>query len=331
EALVNSQEWTLGRSIPEIRLVGTVRSGKSALVHRFLTGSYVGLEPTESGQFKREVTVDGQSHLLLIREEGGAPDPEVGFAAWADAVIFVFSLESEGSFQEVVKLHELLVTHRGAAEVALALVGTQDKISSSSPRVVEDARARALCGDMRRCLYYETCATYGLNVDRVFTEVAQKVVALRKQQQLVASCKSLPSSPSHSAASTPLGGSHPGQTSNGHTSDYSSSLPSTPNVTHRDLRSDTPVAPGTPSSLHRGAKRRTSLFAVSDRGASGDMWYPRCPLRRVVASGDMWHPWKGGGRGERGASPWGSGSTGGMWHPRCDFGRVVASGDMWHP
>ncbi|XP_061299986.1 arf-GAP with GTPase, ANK repeat and PH domain-containing protein 2 isoform X3 [Pezoporus flaviventris] len=269
EALVNSQEWTLGRSIPEIRLgvLGSSRSGKSALVHRFLTGSYVGLEPTESGQFKREVTVDGQSHLLLIREEGGPPDPE--FASWADAVIFVFSLESEGSFQEVVKLHELLVTHRGAAEVALALVGTQDKISSSSPRVVEDARARALCGDMRRCLYYETCATYGLNVDRVFTEVAQKVVALRKQQQLVASCKSLPSSPSHSAASTPLGGSHPGQTSNGHTSDYSSSLPSTPNVTHRDLRSDTPVVPGTPSSLHRGAKRRTSLFATR-RGSDTD-------------------------------------------------------------
>lgn len=36
--------------------------------------------------------------------------------------------------------------------------------------MIEDARARALCGDMRRCLYYETCATYGLNVDRVFTE-----------------------------------------------------------------------------------------------------------------------------------------------------------------
>uniref|UniRef100_A0A8D2PDQ1 ArfGAP with GTPase domain, ankyrin repeat and PH domain 2 n=1 Tax=Zosterops lateralis melanops TaxID=1220523 RepID=A0A8D2PDQ1_ZOSLA len=125
-ALVNSQEWTLGRSIPEIRLVGVLMSlGKSALVHRFLTGSYVSLEPTESGQFKREVTVDGQSHLLDLR---------------------------------------------GTSDLALALVGTQDKISSSSPRVVEDARARALCGDMRRCLYYETCATYGLNVDRVFTE-----------------------------------------------------------------------------------------------------------------------------------------------------------------
>ncbi|NXP64608.1 AGAP2 protein, partial [Chloropsis cyanopogon] len=145
------------------------------------------------GQFKREVTVDGQSHLLLIREEAGAPDAQ--FASWADAVIFVFSLESESSFEEVTQLHALLCDLRGTSDVALALVGTQgepgtrgdagdavglgagrgtpssppdspDKISSSSPRAVEDARARALCGDTRRCLYYETCATYGLNVDR---------------------------------------------------------------------------------------------------------------------------------------------------------------------
>ncbi|XP_054373711.1 arf-GAP with GTPase, ANK repeat and PH domain-containing protein 2 isoform X3 [Molothrus ater] len=270
KALVNSQEWTLGRSIPEIRLgvLGSSKSGKSALVHRFLTGSYVGLEPTESGQFKREVTVDGQSHLLLIREEAGAPDAQ--FASWADAVIFVFSLESESSFEEVTQLHALLSDLRGTSDVALALVGTQDKISSSSPRAVEDARARALCGDARRCLYYETCATYGLSVDRVFTEVAQKAVALKKQQQLMASCKSLPSSPSHSAASTPVGGVHPSQTSNGgHTSDYSSSLPSTPNVSHRELRSETPAPLGTPSSLHRGAKRRTSLFATR-RGSDSE-------------------------------------------------------------
>lgn len=45
-----------------------------------------------------------------------------------------------------------------------------DKISASNPRVIEDSRARALCTEMRRCLYYETCATYGLNVDRVFSE-----------------------------------------------------------------------------------------------------------------------------------------------------------------
>ncbi|NWH86017.1 AGAP2 protein, partial [Aegithalos caudatus] len=72
------------------------------------------------GQFKREVTVDGQSHLLLIREEAG--DPDAQFASWADAVIFVFSLESESSFEEVTRLHALLSDLRGTGDVALALV-----------------------------------------------------------------------------------------------------------------------------------------------------------------------------------------------------------------
>ncbi|XP_074977514.1 arf-GAP with GTPase, ANK repeat and PH domain-containing protein 2 isoform X3 [Caretta caretta] len=270
EAIANSQEWTLSRSVPELRLgvLGSMKSGKSALVHRFLTGSYLGLEPAESGQFKKELVVDGQSHLLLIREEGGAPDAK--FASWVDAVVFVFSLENEASFQEVSQYYSLLTGYRSPSEVAVALVGTQDKISSTNPRVIEDPQARALCGDMRRCLYYETCATYGLNVDRVFSEVAQKVVTLKKQQQLLASCKSLPSTPSHSAASTPVGGIHPGQASNGgHMSDYSSSLPSTPNISHRELRSEGSVGIGTPSSLHRGAKRRTSLF-TNRRGSDSE-------------------------------------------------------------
>ncbi|XP_050781233.1 arf-GAP with GTPase, ANK repeat and PH domain-containing protein 2 isoform X2 [Gopherus flavomarginatus] len=270
KAIANSQEWTLSRSIPEIRLgvLGSIKSGKSALVHRFLTGSYLGLEPAESGQFKKEVVVDGQSHLLLIREEGGAPD--IKFASWVDAVIFVFSLENEDSFQEVSQYYNLLTSYRSPSEVAVALVGTQDKINSTNPRVIEDPQARALCSDMKRCLYYETCATYGLNVDRVFSEVAQKVVTLKKQQQLLASCKSLPSTPSHSAASTPVGGIHPGQASNGgHASDYSSSLPSTPNISHRELRSEGSVGIGTPSSLHRGAKRRTSLF-TNRRGSDSE-------------------------------------------------------------
>lgn len=45
-----------------------------------------------------------------------------------------------------------------------------DKISSTNVRVIEDKRVQQLCTDVRRCIYYETCATYGLNVDRVFTE-----------------------------------------------------------------------------------------------------------------------------------------------------------------
>lgn len=51
-----------------------------------------------------------------------------------------------------------------------------DSISESSPRVVDDNRALKLSNELRRCSYYETCATYGLNVERVFQDGKFKVL-----------------------------------------------------------------------------------------------------------------------------------------------------------
>ncbi|XP_074950237.1 arf-GAP with GTPase, ANK repeat and PH domain-containing protein 1 isoform X2 [Phalacrocorax aristotelis] len=200
DAFVNSQEWTLSRSVPELKvgIVGNLASGKSALVHRYLTGTYVQEESPEGGRFKKEIVVDGQSYLLLIRDEGGPPEAQ--FAMWVDAVIFVFSLEDEISFQTVYHYYSRMANYRNTSEIPMVLVGTQDAISSSNPRVIDDARARKLSNDLKRCTYYETCATYGLNVERVFQDVAQKIVATRKKQQLsIGPCKSLPNSPSHSS------------------------------------------------------------------------------------------------------------------------------------
>ncbi|XP_054830574.1 arf-GAP with GTPase, ANK repeat and PH domain-containing protein 1 isoform X2 [Eublepharis macularius] len=200
DAFVNSQEWTLSRSVPELKvgIVGNLASGKSALVHRYLTGTYVQEESPEGGRFKKEIVVDGQSYLLLIRDEGGPPEAQ--FAMWVDAVIFVFSLEDEISFQTVFHYYTRMVNYRNTNEIPMVLVGTQDAISSSNPRVIDDARARKLSNELKRCTYYETCATYGLNVERVFQDVAQKIVATRKKQQLsIGPCKSLPNSPSHSS------------------------------------------------------------------------------------------------------------------------------------
>ncbi len=65
--------------MPDLRLgiVGSLSSGKSALVHRYLTGSYMQEESPEGGRFKKEIVVDGQSYLLLIRDEGGPPEGQV--------------------------------------------------------------------------------------------------------------------------------------------------------------------------------------------------------------------------------------------------------------
>ncbi|KAF0886994.1 AGAP1 protein, partial [Crocuta crocuta] len=261
-------------------IVGNLASGKSALVHRYLTGTYVQEESPEGmlyflcvagGRFKKEIVVDGQSYLLLIRDEGGPPEAQ--FAMWVDAVIFVFSLEDEISFQTVYHYYSRMANYRNTSEIPLVLVGTQDAITSTNPRVIDDARARKLSSDLKRCTYYETCATYGLNVERVFQDVAQKIVATRKKQQLsIGPCKSLPNSPSHSSVcSAQVSAVHISQTSNGggSLSDYSSSVPSTPSTSQKELRIDVPPTANTPTPVRKQSKRRSNLF-TSRKGSDPD-------------------------------------------------------------
>uniref|UniRef100_A0A8D3BJY4 ArfGAP with GTPase domain, ankyrin repeat and PH domain 2 n=1 Tax=Scophthalmus maximus TaxID=52904 RepID=A0A8D3BJY4_SCOMX len=246
-------------------ILGGLKSGKSALVNKYITGSYVAHEKPDGGRYKKEVLVDGQSHLLLIREEAGPPDAQ--FSSWVDAVILVFSLENEASFQELYQLYSQLSTFR--TDIPVIVVGTQDKINSTNPRVIEDQRARQLCIDVRHSLFYETCATYGFNVDRVFSEAAQKIVAQKKQAALQA-CKSLPNSPSHSGGSTPGSASLPGQASNGPSCGYAYSLPSTPVVGHRELRVAQGEGGGSVNSrVLKSIPRRPSLFKVSCRRPVG--------------------------------------------------------------
>lgn len=65
--------------MPDLRLgiVGSLNSGKSALVHRYLTGAYMQEESPEGGRFKKEIFIDNSSYLLLIRDEGGLPEMQV--------------------------------------------------------------------------------------------------------------------------------------------------------------------------------------------------------------------------------------------------------------
>ncbi|XP_031414010.1 arf-GAP with GTPase, ANK repeat and PH domain-containing protein 1 [Clupea harengus] len=166
-----------------------------------------------------------------------------------------------------------MANYRNTSEVPLVLVGTQDAISSANPRVIEDTRARKLSNDLKRCTYYETCATYGLNVERVFQDVAQKIVATRKKQQLsIGPCKSLPNSPSHSSVcSQPVSAVLINQTSNGggSLSDYSSSVPSTPSTSQKELRIDVPQSANTPTPVRKQSKRRSNLF-TSRKGSEPD-------------------------------------------------------------
>ena len=125
DSFVNSQEWTLSRSVPDLKLgiLGSINSGKSALVHRFLTGTYMQEESPEGGRFKKEVIIDGQSYLLLLRDEGCQPDMQ--FTHWVDAIILVFSLENEESFSIISQYFFKMNQYRNMVDVPCIIVGTQ--------------------------------------------------------------------------------------------------------------------------------------------------------------------------------------------------------------
>lgn len=202
DSFVNSQEWTLSRSVPDIKLgvLGSVNSGKSSLVHRFLTGTYIQEESPEGGRFKKEVIIDNQSYLLLIRDEGGPP--EMQFSHWVDAVIFVFSLENEESFLTAHQYYTKMLNYRNFADIPFILVGTQDYISENNPRVIDDSRARNLAYELKKSSYYETCSNYGLHVERVFHDACQKVIQFRSN--MIHGISN--SSPSMNRPSTPQNG-----------------------------------------------------------------------------------------------------------------------------
>ena len=65
----------------------------------------------------------------------------------------------------------LLNSNLGRHVVLLMLILWCIYCSEGHPRVIDESRAKQLESELgSRCRYYETCATYGLNVEHVFTD-----------------------------------------------------------------------------------------------------------------------------------------------------------------
>ncbi|KAL1140848.1 hypothetical protein AAG570_000776, partial [Ranatra chinensis] len=215
------------------------------------------------------------------------------FTSWVDAVIFVFSLENEASFNAIYPYYTQMSQYRNSAEIPLILVGTQDAISENNPRVIDDARARKLASELKRCSYYETCATYGLNVERVFQDACQKIVQQRLSQSATCLASNsrpttpitplpppqihLPSSPNHHHTSHKEPGlsrqqclsvsSHALHKDLVADNNNISKLPTLDNLTLNPAMSckDLPTPSSTPTATRKN-RRRSNLFTPSKKG-----------------------------------------------------------------
>lgn len=114
-----------------------------------------------------------------------------------------------------------MASYRNTREILLVLMGTQDAISSTNPKVIDDTRVRKPSNDLKWCMYYEMCTTHGLKVERVFQDIDQKIVVTRS---------------------------------------YFFSVPSTPSTSQKELWLDVPSTANKPMPNHKQSKCRSNLF-----------------------------------------------------------------------
>lgn len=105
-------------------MVGGPNSGKTPLIHRYLTGSYRTHETSEGGRFKKDIVVDGQCNLLLIRDEGDHL-PDSLFTHWLDGALVVFSVTNRESYAVATRFLQLMVDFRKKYDFPVIIVGTQ--------------------------------------------------------------------------------------------------------------------------------------------------------------------------------------------------------------
>lgn len=73
-------------------------------------------------------------------------------------------------------------------------------------------------------------------------------------------------------------------------SDYSSSVPSTPSTSQKELRIDVPPTANTPTPVRKQSKRRSNLFTVSDGPRDQPLsitWHLNCSDMSVPGSSDV--------------------------------------------
>ncbi|XP_078377192.1 arf-GAP with GTPase, ANK repeat and PH domain-containing protein 1-like isoform X2 [Oculina patagonica] len=254
ESFLNSPEFTTLKvdSSSELRLgiVGSSVSGKSDLLHRYLTGEYAKVD-SFTGRHKKEVCLDGQSRLLLIRNETGPPD--VQFTQWVEAVIFVFSLDDELSFSVLSGYYAKMAQYRKyISDIPVVLVAITDGVSGvDQTGLVATNRIKKLITDLKQCVYMEASAMTGENVDRVFNTAIEKLIQARGETSPVLTSFD----PIHS----PTAKDPPDQV-----------LPHGPS--YSPILSGTNSATSTPSSsTKRSSRRRTMLFSSSKEKKEKDV------------------------------------------------------------
>jgi GTPase KRas protein len=157
-------------------VMGPGAVGKSAITLRFIQNAFVtDYDPTIEDSYRKVITVDEHACLLEVLDTAGQEDFVALRSTWftqSEGFIFVFSVGSRGSFENLSNFYEEFCKIR---EDNPPLIIVANKIDLPDRKVTsEEAKAVA---DKWNAQYFETSAKTGENVEQVFAAAARKLLA----------------------------------------------------------------------------------------------------------------------------------------------------------
>ncbi|XP_064620703.1 ras-related protein Rap-1b-like [Lineus longissimus] len=173
-------------------VLGAGGVGKTSMVVQFIHGFFTQeYNPTIEDCYRHLVQLpDGYYHTVEILDTAGThqfPAMRELSIRSGHAFVIVYSIESEESFREAMKIADMVNNIKGRGKVPMVLVGNKSDLNQN--REVDMDRARQLSVDSLECAHLETSAKYGLNINSLFTELLSAAMHIVSKDHIGATIK----------------------------------------------------------------------------------------------------------------------------------------------
>jgi len=167
----------------KIVLVGVGGVGKSAATITFVCKRWVSdYDPTIEDSHRKQVCVDGATHMLEILDTAGQEEFSCMQDEWfrsGEGFLLMYSITSERTLQEATRLYHKVLKIKNKDKVAMVLCG--NKADLTDEREVSPEEGRALATQIG-CPFFETSAKNHTNIDEAFEGLVKEVRNFRRME-----------------------------------------------------------------------------------------------------------------------------------------------------
>ena len=166
------------RVVLKVAVVGTVNTGKSSIIKRYVDGKFLRPEPTTAVDFRqKDVTVNGMTYSYEIWDVPNWTHLDnLGLNFWRDicGCALVFDVTKAPSFCILDKLCSSVYRVAKREDIPVVVVGSMAD-REQAVREVPAEMAENWCGKVGAS-YFEVSAKTGAGVDELFVALAEKAV-----------------------------------------------------------------------------------------------------------------------------------------------------------